>query len=343
VFVLGDATFVAPLLLFQIVVYSPIALTILDLTALRGADAEKLSLIDTVTAPFKNPIVLAGAAGLIVALIGWVPPRPLMQPFELIGATSVPDALLAFGLSLYGVRVLEKGSSPRRDVALASTLKIVVQPVLAYLMAHFLLGIDGHQLFAIVVVSTLPTAQNVFIYASRYRRGIPEALRRRLSHGNVYSPERVDAALGNYFRRGNLTALRELALLWVADQVDAALAKYRAENKITDTWEARERVVVAVTGGPESETLVRRASRIASKSSAELMVVHVVRGDGLTGVSAPEMGKVRALAVGVGATLHTVVGDDVPSPLLEFAREENATQLVLGTSRRSRLARILDE
>ena len=172
VFVLGDATFVAPLLLFQIVVYSPIALTILDLTALRGADAEKLSLIDTVTAPFKNPIVLAGAAGLIVALIGWVPPRPLMQPFELIGATSVPGALLAFGLSLYGVRVLEKGSSPRRNVALASTLKIVVQPVLAYLMAHFLLGIDGHQLFAIVVVSTLPTAQNVFIYASRYRRGM---------------------------------------------------------------------------------------------------------------------------------------------------------------------------
>ncbi|MGW6659841.1 AEC family transporter [Rhodococcus sp. NPDC055024] len=172
VFVLGDATFVAPLLLFQIVVYSPIALTILDLTALRGENAEKLSLIDTVTAPFKNPIVLAGAAGLIVALVGWSPPRPLMQPFELIGATSVPGALLAFGLSLYGVRVLEKGSSPRRDVALASTLKIVVQPVLAYLMAHFLLGIDGHQLFAIVVVSTLPTAQNVFIYASRYRRGM---------------------------------------------------------------------------------------------------------------------------------------------------------------------------
>ncbi|MCJ0905347.1 AEC family transporter [Rhodococcus sp. ARC_M6] len=172
VFVLGDATFVAPLLLFQIVVYSPIALTILDLTALRGPDAEKLSLIDTVTAPFKNPIVLAGAAGLTVALVGWAPPRALMQPFELIGATSVPGALLAFGLSLYGVRVLEKGSSPRRDVALASTLKIVVQPVLAYLMAHFLLGVDGHQLFAIVVVSTLPTAQNVFIYASRYRRGM---------------------------------------------------------------------------------------------------------------------------------------------------------------------------
>ncbi|MFL6086701.1 MAG: DUF4118 domain-containing protein [Mycobacterium sp.] len=171
----------------------------------------------------------------------------------------------------------------------------------------------------------------------------PEALRRRLAHGNVYTPERIDAALSNYFRRGNLTALRELALLWLADQVDAALEKYREENKITDTWEARERVAVAVTGGPESETLVRRASRIASKSSAELMVVHVIRGDGLAGVSAPQMGKVRELAISLGATLHTVVGDDVPSALLDFAREMNATQLVLGTSRRSRWARIFDE
>ncbi|MDT5016593.1 MAG: two-component system, OmpR family, sensor histidine kinase KdpD [Mycobacterium sp.] len=171
----------------------------------------------------------------------------------------------------------------------------------------------------------------------------PEALRRRLAHGNVYTPERVDAAMSNYFRKGNLTALRELALLWLADQVDAALEKYREENKITATWEARERVVVAVTGGAESETLVRRASRIASKSSAELMVVHVVRGDGLSGVSAPQMGTVRDLTISLGGTLHTVVGDDVPSALLDFARDENATQLVIGTSRRSRWARIFDE
>src|SRR4051812_11111231 len=86
----------------------------------------------------------------------------------------------------------------------------------------------------------------------------PEALRRRLAHGNVYPAERIDAALGNYFRPGNLTALRELALLWVADQVDVALLRYRAEQRITDTWEARERVVVSITGGPESETLIRR-------------------------------------------------------------------------------------
>ncbi len=171
----------------------------------------------------------------------------------------------------------------------------------------------------------------------------PEALRRRLAHGNVYPSERVDAALSNYFRAGNLTALREIALLWLADQVDSALAKYRADKKITDTWEARERVVVAVTGGPESETLVRRASRIASKSSAQLMVVHVARGDGLAGVSPREMGKVRELAGSIGATVHVVVGDDVSGALLDFARETNSTQLVLGSSRRSRWASIFSE
>lgn len=171
----------------------------------------------------------------------------------------------------------------------------------------------------------------------------PEALRRRLSHGNVYASEKVDAALSNYFRSGNLTALRELALLWLADQVDAALAKYRADKRITDTWEARERVVVAVTGGPESETLVRRASRIATKSSAELMVVHVLRGDGLSGSSAPRINKVRELAISLDASMHIVAGDNVTTALLDFAREMNATQLVIGTSRRSRWARILDE
>ncbi len=171
----------------------------------------------------------------------------------------------------------------------------------------------------------------------------PEALRRRLSHGNVYAANKVDAALRNYFRPGNLTALRELALLWLADQVDAALSKYRADHQITATWEARERVVVAVTGGPESETIVRRASRIATKSSAALIVVHVVRGDGLAGVSPQRQGRLRDLATSLGASLHTVTGDDVPTALLDFARQVNATQLVLGTSRRSRWARMLDE
>ncbi|MGB3444345.1 MAG: sensor histidine kinase KdpD [Actinophytocola sp.] len=171
----------------------------------------------------------------------------------------------------------------------------------------------------------------------------PEALRRRLAHGNVYPARRIDAALGNYFRPGNLTALRELALLWVADQVDVALQRYRAEQHITDTWEARERVVVAVTGGEESETLIRRASRIAVRAGAELLVLHILRGDGLAGASPHAVAEIRRLAKNLGATFHTVVGDDVPDAMLDFARGVNATQLVVGTSRRSRVARLFDE
>src|ERR1700704_5688878 len=91
----------------------------------------------------------------------------------------------------------------------------------------------------------------------------PEALRRRMAHGNIYPPEKIDAALTNYFRTGNLAALRELALLWLADKVDEGLQRYRVEHKIQGAWEARERVVVALTGGPEGKTLIRRAARIA--------------------------------------------------------------------------------
>ena len=171
----------------------------------------------------------------------------------------------------------------------------------------------------------------------------PEALRRRLVHGNVYPPEQAAAAMEDYFRPGNLTALRQLALLWLANQVDAALEKYRSDKKITDTWETRERVVVAVSGGPESETLVRRASRIASRSGADVKVVHVIQGDGLIAISPQQRKVIRELAASLGATMHTVVGDDVAATLLDFARGNNATQVVIGTSRRSRWARMFDE
>lgn len=168
VFVLGDANFVAPLLLFQIMIYTPIAVTILDIST----KVDKVSLFKTVTTPFRNPIVLAGAAGLVLSITGFELPEALMQPFELVGNASVPGALLAFGLSLYGARVLQKGISPRRDVALATVFKMALQPLLGYLMAKFVFGLEGHDLFAIVVVSALPTAQNVFVFASRYQRGV---------------------------------------------------------------------------------------------------------------------------------------------------------------------------
>lgn len=170
----------------------------------------------------------------------------------------------------------------------------------------------------------------------------PEALRRRMAHGNVYPADRVDAALGTYFRVGNLAALRELALLWVADKVDDELDRYRAAHSIDTTWEARERVVVALTGGPEGETLVRRAARIADRSKgADLLAVHVARNDGLAGADPAHLARQRLLVEAVGGTYHQVVGGDVPTALLDFARGVNATQLVLGASRRGRLAHLL--
>ncbi|KAB2349739.1 sensor histidine kinase [Actinomadura rudentiformis] len=170
----------------------------------------------------------------------------------------------------------------------------------------------------------------------------PEALRRRMAHGNIYAPEKVDAALSNYFRVGNLTALRELALLWLAGKVDEQLDRYRTDHGIGGTWEARERIVVALTGGQEGETLIRRATRIAARTKgADLLAVHVARGDGLTGARPADLAKQREIIEGLGGTYHQVVGDDVPKALLEFARAVNATQLVLGVSRRRPLAQLL--
>jgi len=169
----------------------------------------------------------------------------------------------------------------------------------------------------------------------------PEALRRRMAHGNIYRPEKIDAALGNYFRTGNLTALRELALLWLADKVDDQLDKYRADNQIDATWETRERVVVALTGGPEGDTLIRRAARIAARTKgADLMAVHVNRNDGLAGADPAALAKQRVLVESLGGTYHQVVGTDIPRALLDFARAVNATQIVLGVSSRGKFAQI---
>jgi two-component system sensor histidine kinase KdpD len=163
----------------------------------------------------------------------------------------------------------------------------------------------------------------------------PEALRRRLAHGNVYAPEKVDAALSNYFRPGNLTALRELALLWTADRVDEYLQRYRADNRISDTWQARERIVVGLTGGPEGRTLIRRAARIAAKGSgSEILAVYVARSDGLVGASPEELMVQRALVEDLGGSFHSVLGDEPAKALMDFARGVNATQIVLGSSRR---------
>jgi two-component system sensor histidine kinase KdpD len=169
-----------------------------------------------------------------------------------------------------------------------------------------------------------------------------EALRRRMAHGNIYRPEKIDAALTNYFRVGNLSALRELALLWLADKVDEGLQRYRVAHDIHGTWEARERVVVALTGGPEGDTLIRRAARIAARSTGgDLLAVHITRSDGLTGADPAALAGQRRLAESLGGSYHQVIGENVPQALLDFARGENATQLVLGASRRNWLSSLL--
>src|SRR3984957_2810387 len=169
----------------------------------------------------------------------------------------------------------------------------------------------------------------------------PEALRRRMAHGNIYAADKVDAALGNYFRVGNLTALREIALLWLADKVDDALTQYRKDHEIAETWETRERVVVALTGGPEGETLIRRAGRIAARGGAALVAVHVSKSDGLSGASPATLSGQRTLVESLGGSYHEIVGDNISQSLIDFARGQNATQLVLGASRRNALSRLL--
>ncbi|MFE9664793.1 DUF4118 domain-containing protein [Streptomyces sp. NPDC005955] len=163
----------------------------------------------------------------------------------------------------------------------------------------------------------------------------PQALRRRMAHGNIYQSDKVDAALSNYFRPGNLTALRELALLWVADRVDEYLKEYRSEHRVSRIWGSRERIVVGLTGGPEGRTLIRRAARLAEKGAGgEVLAVYISRSDGLTAASPKELTVQRTLVEDLGGTYHQVVGDDVSTAILEFARGVNATQIVLGVSRR---------
>src|ERR1039458_3679049 len=141
------------------------------------------------------------------------------------------------------------------------------------------------------------------------------------------------------------------AMVRVADQVELvdmtpeALRRrmaHRTAHDIHDTWEARERVVVALTGGPEGETLIRRAARVAARSSGgDLLALHVTRSDGLTGADPAALATQRRLGESLGGSYHQAVGDNVPEALLTFARAENATQLVLGVSRRNWLTALL--
>ncbi len=166
----------------------------------------------------------------------------------------------------------------------------------------------------------------------------PEALRRRMAHGNIYPADRVDAALSNFFRQGNLAALRELALLWLADRVDDELQSYRERHQISNSWETRERLVVSITGGEAAQRLIRRAARMASRARAELVGVHVRHDDGLRRPSDETLNHSIELLEELEGRYVEVVGSDVASALVSVARAENATQIVIGADPKSRLA-----
>ena len=164
----------------------------------------------------------------------------------------------------------------------------------------------------------------------------PEALRRRMAHGNIYGPDKIDAALAQYFRVGNLAALRELALQWLTNRVDVGLEDYRHRHGIAEPWETRERVVVAITGAPGTDGLIRRAARVAERAHGELLGVHVRSEEGLRGPPSTLLEQHRKLLVDLGGEYHEAAGGDIAAALVDFARAENATQLVLGASRQSR-------
>lgn len=169
-YVLGQASLVVPVLLFQVLIAAPVALAVLDATTAgrRPSPGRLLRL------PARNPIMLGCAAGLAVSVAGWQLPPEVLRPFDLVGSAAVPLALLALGTSLRGNRPFAAGPD-RAERYTAVLLKVLVQPVLAYLIGRFALDLRGATLLAAVVMSALPTAQNVFVFAARYRRAEPLA------------------------------------------------------------------------------------------------------------------------------------------------------------------------
>lgn len=171
VFVLGDASYVAPLLIFQLAFFTPMYLMALD----ASTSSHRTTPLRFVLMIVRNPMIVGSALGLLVAGTGFQVPTLILEPIHLIGGAAIPAMLMAFGMSLNGSRPLQKSAGRRLDTLLASGFKLVVHPLVAYLFARFALGMDGHALFAVVVTAALPTAQNVFVAANRYQAGITVA------------------------------------------------------------------------------------------------------------------------------------------------------------------------
>ncbi|MFI7482574.1 AEC family transporter [Kocuria sp. M1R5S2] len=165
-FVLGDPSMVVPVILFQLALNTPVYLTIMDVLT----DGRRPSLGSILHNVVTNPMIVGSGLGILFAVTGWRLPEVVEEPVRLVAGASIPAMLMAFGISLVGVAPLRRGGGPRRDVLIATALKLVLHPALAYLVGRFALGLDGHLLYAVVVMAALPTAQNIYVAAVRYGR-----------------------------------------------------------------------------------------------------------------------------------------------------------------------------
>ncbi|MFF2246816.1 AEC family transporter [Arthrobacter sp. NPDC058130] len=191
VFVLGDASYVAPLLIFQLAFFTPMFLMALDATT----SSHRTTPLRFVLMILRNPMIVGTGLGLLVAGTGWQVPPLILEPIHLIGGAAIPAMLIAFGMSLNGSKPLQASSGRRLDALLASGFKLFVHPLVAYLFARFALGMQEQALFAAVVTAALPTAQNVFVAASRYRTGVTVAKDTVLITTVVAVPAMIGVAL----------------------------------------------------------------------------------------------------------------------------------------------------
>jgi two-component system sensor histidine kinase KdpD len=160
----------------------------------------------------------------------------------------------------------------------------------------------------------------------------PEALQSRMRRGDVYHTEKVGQALKNFFRRGNLIALRELALRQVAEQVDRSLESYMAQKDIQDLWPVRERLAVCFSSNPSAQYLIARAARMARRMDAELYAVYVDMGQDTADEDQKSLAANVQFAESLGAKIVKLKGKSVSAATAEFVRERHVTQIIFGRS-----------
>jgi two-component system, OmpR family, sensor histidine kinase KdpD len=164
----------------------------------------------------------------------------------------------------------------------------------------------------------------------------PESLRRRMLHGNIYPKAKVPQALTHFFRTDNLIALRELALRFLADETEEELLEHLRHHQAQVVWETRERILVAITSAPGTDAIVRRAARMASRVKGELRVLHVNAGESGPRRDNEQLALLRQVSTDVGAHWSEVQADDPAQAVIDFARDHQVTQIVVGSSSRTR-------